>query len=265
MRYVPARVTDIVDGNTIAVAIPDGRVVTVRLVVDAPELDQPHGKEAKEALARLVTDRRVTCLFVGSDYAESTQGPYGSAIAYVDLKDPEEKGAMGEYLALWLLRHGHAWGMTERAAELANFPKNPGGYINGHWGRALLEARKRRLGLWSEPDPIAPWNWSGDKRLVRDATASIPDQIRYLVSERLNDKQFSTLAERACETLEVTRGIVGFYTSRKAVLGDDWTNALSKSPDGVAAVVVRDGKAVEVKSRAKRSKARTLKTRTRNR
>ena len=260
--FVPCTVTKVIDGNTITIAIPDGRVVRLRLhTVDAPELDQPHGQEAKEALEKFLLGEQVCCRFVGKDYPTTTKGPSGWAVGRIHLISPGEnlvmpdERATGTYdhlLATWLVKRGHAWPMSREAFEAsADFPIDPRlkEWKRGGMGPEQREARRQGLGLWSQADPIAPWNWRGHKRLVEAAKPGAPAQIRHLVSERLPESHFRTLALRACQDLEVTDAVVGFYTSRQTVLGDDWTSALSRSRHGVAVVHVQAGQVVEVKIR----------------
>ena len=53
-------VTKVHDGDTLSVLTTDGRTLTIRLSdIDAPELAQPFGPEARAQLARLVLSKRV--------------------------------------------------------------------------------------------------------------------------------------------------------------------------------------------------------------
>lgn len=57
---VDARVTTVIDGDTIAVRLDDGTGLTVRLEgIDAPERDESFSAQARSALRVLLFDRRV--------------------------------------------------------------------------------------------------------------------------------------------------------------------------------------------------------------
>ncbi len=59
-RSVAARVTSVVDGDTVHARLDDGTTVTVRLDgIDAPERNEPFATEARNAARVLLFDRRV--------------------------------------------------------------------------------------------------------------------------------------------------------------------------------------------------------------
>ena len=57
----------VVDGDTIAVVRGNETLIVRLLAVDAPEMEQPHGIEAKQFLASLVADKTVTIDEHGKD------------------------------------------------------------------------------------------------------------------------------------------------------------------------------------------------------
>ena len=76
-EFLPYLVFDIVDGDTITVEDPWGVCTRVRLRdVDAPELDEPGGREAKAALEAELQGRRVRLTAYARD-------PDGSLVADV--------------------------------------------------------------------------------------------------------------------------------------------------------------------------------------
>lgn len=124
-----ALVVDVHDGDTVRLA--DGQ--RVRLWgIDAPELKQPHGKQARDHLRRLVLRRTVTLLTHGEDR-------YGRVLAVV-VVDGRDANAD-------LLRAGLAWWYRKYSPEAKDY--------------AAIEesARKRCMGLWAQAMPLAPWDF----------------------------------------------------------------------------------------------------------
>ncbi len=132
-----ARVVGVSDGDTITVL--DGRSeVRVRLNgIDCPERGQPFASEAKELTSELAFGRDVTVEPHGTDR-------YGRTIADVRLPD-------GHVLNRELVAAGMAW-------HYARFSDDD--------ALAALErrARKARLGIWSDPRPVAPWELRQSRR-----------------------------------------------------------------------------------------------------
>ncbi len=78
-EFLPYLVFDVVDGDTITVEDPWGLRTRVRLRdTDAPELDEPGGREAKAALEEELQGRRVRMISYARDR-------YGRLIATVHL------------------------------------------------------------------------------------------------------------------------------------------------------------------------------------
>lgn len=123
-------VTRISDGDTLWLR-PDGgrRPVKLRLVgLDAPELCQPHGPEARAALAAQAEGRRASMRRHATD-------DYGRPLATLWI-DGRDVGAA-------LVRDGHAWS--------ARWRDDPGPYA-----REERAARAARRGLFAQAAPEPP-------------------------------------------------------------------------------------------------------------
>ena len=141
------RVTRVVDGDTIDVALSRDPIRVRLSGADAPEHDQPWGPQATTALRKKVQDREVSLVVVDQDR-------YDRMVARVCLGD-EDVGAS-------LILQGDAWAYRRYLEDPAY---------------CALEgiARADRRGVWSPPPPqwIAPWEW----RAVHDGrAASYTDQ-----------------------------------------------------------------------------------------
>lgn len=130
-------VNHVIDGDTIQVTLRDGTRQTVRLWgVDAPEFDQPYGRQARMAVREIVSGEWVIVDPKGEDR-------WGRVIAEVFI-DPQAQASLQEAL----VREGVVWWYRRFAPEMAE------------WGFLQEDARRARQGLWSlSPDPLPPWEW----------------------------------------------------------------------------------------------------------
>lgn len=123
-------VTRVSDGDTLWLR-PDGgrKPVKLRLVgLDAPELCQRHGPEARAALQAEALGRRASMRRHATD-------DYGRPLATLWV-DGRDVGAA-------LVRDGHAWS--------ARWRDDPGPYV-----REEAAARAARRGLFAQPEPETP-------------------------------------------------------------------------------------------------------------
>lgn len=130
------KVIGVLDGDTIDVLV-DRKPVRVRLAqIDAPESRAEFGTRAKQALSKAVYGKVVTVKSSGSDR-------YGRTIGTV-LAD-------GQDINRLMVGQGMAWVYRQYSTD-----------------RALLDleaaARKGRVGLWADPNPVPPWEWRAQKR-----------------------------------------------------------------------------------------------------
>ncbi len=130
------KVIRIADGDTFHMLLADKRSIKIRLFgIDCPETQQPFYQQAKNELSRLIFNKTVTITFDNKDQ-------YGRylAIAFVDGQSVNEA----------MLSSGLAWHFTRYDR-------------NAKWKSLEKEARKQRIGIWSQPDPIAPWKFRKQK------------------------------------------------------------------------------------------------------
>jgi endonuclease YncB( thermonuclease family) len=127
------KVVGVTDGDTVAV-MRDGAAVKVRLHgVDAPESKQAFGARAKQACSSLCFGQEVNVEIRDVDR-------YGRLVGAVYLPD-------GTYLNQALVAQGMAW-WYERYT--------PGDRV---LASAQEAAKQNRVGLWSEADPMPPWEF----------------------------------------------------------------------------------------------------------
>jgi endonuclease YncB( thermonuclease family) len=121
---------EVVDGDTIAVAAGGAEPQVVHLAdIDAPEIGQSYGEEARTFLSELALDQEVRVEGAKPD-------ALGELTGRVFVGD--------DRLAKALLEAGLAWTLEAKDEELA---------------LASIIGRGSRLGLWQDPDPLPPWTW----------------------------------------------------------------------------------------------------------
>jgi micrococcal nuclease len=128
-----AKVTDIVDGDTIKV-LSSGKTYTVRYIgIDTPEIkhqngstDQPYGQEAKTVNAWLLAGKDI---YLKKDVTETDK--YGRLLRYIYLED-------GTMINDVLIRMGYA--------HILTIPPNVA--FQSEFLKAQRAAREERLNLW---------------------------------------------------------------------------------------------------------------------
>ncbi len=130
---VSGEVITVVDGDTLTVREAGGRRHRVRLAgIDAPERGQPFYLRAARSLAAI-------CYRKNASVETEEQDGGGLPAAKVKCAGVDANGEQ--------VRRGMAWTSKAQAPI----------------GSAVYEleayARLRKLGLWQDPEPVAPWEW----------------------------------------------------------------------------------------------------------
>lgn len=132
------RVVDIASGDSISIVDSSGVEYKVRLSgIDAPEKQQPFGAESRKSLADLVYGKEVTVNWIKRDYHKRVVGKV--MLNKVDINLEQVKRGMA-----WVFKH---------------FVDDPYSQDQADYVDAQEEAEDRRLGLWSQKDPIPPWEF----------------------------------------------------------------------------------------------------------
>ena len=129
---ITGKVTRVSDGDTVWVTDAAKLKHKVRLDrIDAPEKDQPWGKESAAVLKGWVFGKDVRV-----EYEKRDQ--YGRILGII------YNGTNDVNLAM--VRSGNAW-------HYSHFDKTP------EYAAAEVEARAVRRGLWSQDNPVNPYQW----------------------------------------------------------------------------------------------------------
>ena len=161
--------SEILDGRVVGVS--DGDTLTVRVArrelkvrvggIDAPEWAQAYGKRSKQNLSAMALqkDARLEC---------HKTNRYGQEVCKVWVQ-PFDCPTCGKTLDVGLAQivAGLAWWYRDYAKEQG--PEDQGRYESSE-----REARLRKLGLWSAPYPVPPWDWRTNER---DRKGSLPSPV----------------------------------------------------------------------------------------
>ena len=134
-----ARVVTVHEGDRLTIR-HDGRNETIYVKdIDCPELKQAYGKEAKQAITAYVGSRDVVVRAL-------KRGRNGLGTAEILLQD-------GRNVGHELLKEGLAWARPEKGQDQ---------------GLEDMEqlAKAERKGLWSDPNPVAPWKWKPTSKVI---------------------------------------------------------------------------------------------------
>lgn len=130
------KVVAILDGDTLIVLLSNFDQVKIRLAeIDAPEKAQPFGQVSKQSLSDICYKKDAVFEIVNTDR-------YGRSVAKIKCGGINANQEQ--------VKKGLAWAYVQYVHDKTIF---------------TLEhiARNMKIGLWSESDPIPPWEWRHNK------------------------------------------------------------------------------------------------------
>jgi endonuclease YncB( thermonuclease family) len=133
------RVVKVADGDTLTLLDTNQKQHEIRLHgIDTPEYKQPYGRAATKALADLVAGEGVGVDVKDTDREGRTVGVVFKANVNVNLQ---------------MVRSGFAWWYKKYAP------------FDDDLRLAEQYARADKLGLWTDPNPVPPWEWRQANRV----------------------------------------------------------------------------------------------------
>jgi endonuclease YncB( thermonuclease family) len=117
--------------------------------MDAPEIGQPFAYKAKDELAKLILNKEISFTFRTGDHFNRFIG-----IVSLGSSETKDKKAIPD-IGLWMIENGLAW-------EHRSHKSYREVYRN-----AQSQARKDKLGLWSEGTAQRPFNYREEKNEAR--------------------------------------------------------------------------------------------------
>lgn len=131
-------VVGVSDGDTVKVLDASKTQHRIRLLgIDAPESKQAFGQKSKQYLSSLIFNKNVSIT-----YKEKDQ--YGRILGTIFYEN--------ENINLKMVQAGLAW-------HYVYFAKD-----NKELAEAEAAARKEKLGLWVDPNPMPPWDFRRQKK-----------------------------------------------------------------------------------------------------
>lgn len=135
---IQGKVVRIADGDTLTILDAGKLQHKIRLAgIDAPERGQPFGQVSKQNLTRIAAGKSALV-----DWHKRDR--YGRLVGTVYVH--------GHDIALEQIRVGLAWHYKEYVREQT--PAQAATYAIRE-----MDARRGRVGLWRDAQPVAPWDW----------------------------------------------------------------------------------------------------------
>jgi endonuclease YncB( thermonuclease family) len=146
------KVIKVADGDTVTIVDGNGNKHRIRLGgIDAPEKDQPYGDVSTHGLVELVSDKAVTIEYEKRDR-------YRRIIGKVLVDSPGEVFCMALDCVkkidagLEQIKSGLAW-------HYKKYQNEQEGNDRRDYSNAEIGAKSKRIGLWADDEPVAPWDW----------------------------------------------------------------------------------------------------------
>jgi len=141
-QKLTGRIVRVVDGDTVDFNTESARHRVRLTEIDTPEADQPWGSEATKALAQKIAGKDVELRASGTDR-------YGRILGRIYYE--------GRDINREMIAEGHAWVYRQYMTEQT-------------WLKDEAKAKGLKLGLWSQDNLIAPWEWRQGARPVAELT-----------------------------------------------------------------------------------------------
>jgi len=137
-KILQGQVVSVADGDTITVLDAEKNQHKIRLQgIDAPEKAQAFGAKSKQALYEMVHGKTVQVSFEKSD-------KYGRILGKVLLD--------GQDICHQQIKAGLAWHYKKYQNEQPLVDRDA-------YSASETAAKSEKLGLWSDPRPVAPWDF----------------------------------------------------------------------------------------------------------
>lgn len=132
------KVIKIVDGDTYDLLTQDRTTIRIRMNgIDAPEKGQPFYQKAKDFLGQLCFQKNIRIVKKDIDM-------HGRIVAESYLDD-------GTSLSYEMVRNGFAWHFKKYSTD-------------SKLAQLEIDAKNKKLGLWVDENPIAPWDIRAHRR-----------------------------------------------------------------------------------------------------
>lgn len=156
---IQGRVVGVSDGDTVALLTPDKTQVKIRLAqIDAPEKNQAFGQASKQSLSDMIFGKDVRV-------EVETKDKYGRTVGQIIYN--------GKDINLEQIKRGMAWFYVKYGSDQI-------------YASSEAKAKAGRIGLWSEPGAIPPWEFRHGGKAVAQST----DRTATVVTGACGTKRF---------------------------------------------------------------------------
>lgn len=143
-EVLEGKVVGVHDGDTVTLLISGNKQVKIRLAqIDAPESDQAFGQKSKQSLSDMVFNKTI-------QVEKETIDKYGRTVGTIIVD--------GLNANLEQVKRGMAWVYRQ--------------YLHD---QSLIEdeemAKQSKVGLWSDPNPMPPWEYRHSKKGQKQNTS----------------------------------------------------------------------------------------------
>lgn len=144
---IEGKAINVADGDTITLLDAANKQFKIRIGgIDAPERKQPFSNRSKQHLADMVHGKEVT-----ADCHKADR--YGRQVCKVWVR-PSDCPKCSRTLDV-----GHAQILAGLAWWYRAYAKEQSAEDQGRYESAEQEAKNRKIGLWHDKNPVAPWDW----------------------------------------------------------------------------------------------------------
>ncbi|MGZ5044131.1 MAG: thermonuclease family protein [Methylobacter sp.] len=164
-EILEGRVVGVHDGDTVTLLMMGNQQLKIRLAqIDAPESDQAFGQRSKQSLSNMVFNKTV-------HVEKETIDKYGRTVGTIIVDGIDANKEQ--------VKRGMAWVYRQ--------------YLHD---QSLLqvedEARQMKVGLWSEPNPMPPWEYRHSKKSGDVTKQPLPstDKTHQAVDSSCGSKQY---------------------------------------------------------------------------
>ena len=142
-NIITGYVVSVADGDTITVLDANRQQHKIRLAgIDAPEKKQAFGERSKQNLAARVFNKTVNVEW-------DKQDRYGRTVGKVMVNGVDAN--------LEQIKAGLAWWYEK-------YRKEQSAEDQRRYAEVEQQAKAMRVGLWRDPEPLAPWDWRNAQR-----------------------------------------------------------------------------------------------------
>ena len=140
-----AQVVRIIDGDTIDVLDSNGKKLRIRLLgIDTPEQKQQFGYESTLYLKKIINRMPITIISTPDKNKPYTLDYYKRILGKIILN--------GNDINLEMIKKGMAW-------HFKKYKKNQPIDDRHSYNKAENEARRGKIGLWFDENPLPPLKW----------------------------------------------------------------------------------------------------------